>query len=613
MVAIVFCLVSTNFAQPAKAAVVKLNKSTASVYLGGQITLKLTGTSKSVTWNSKNKAIATVSQKGIVTGKKKGKTEITAKIGKKSYTCKVTVKKMEKTNVQSKAAKYISLDNVGTYNKDIITDKILDACTLGEVDKANLPYWTGFVSERKISVNLDDYAGWSKYTPGPFYFSEDEIACLKENGFNCYRIIYSFSWLSKQGNAEQVNLSELEQLDEVISWCAKYNIHCMLSFIGLPGMKGKGWQKENVGTNNAIFTDSEMSELYGQYCEMLSKRYADLPSGLLSFQLVPEPSPKPTADGDVDMENYCDILGTIADRIWEENSKRIVIVMNCWGKVPEALAAKGCCLSDHIHLSSVEEERFKQLGLKYEATWPMPYLPKVAQPGTLKLVSKTGFEKGTYTLYIEHSNGELPKISCDGTAAKISTGTNKQGILYYQVAVPSGTKEITWEVDYFEEFYLDMIQLKQNGKETISIPTHALNNALYEGDTYPTIQINSNGTVSNLSGEKLDADYIYDAYIKKSMDIAQKYKVSYIQTEVGTDTDALSVSEYIAYHSEFLKCFKQHNIGWMFNCAHNIFAPKECMWLNGVNNKIPFKSFTAYKNTPYFLNKVVFDLLKKYK
>ena len=61
--------------------------------MGQTTTLKIEGTTKTVTWSSSNKKVATVSQKGKVTAKKAGTVTIKAKVGKKTYKCKVTVLK----------------------------------------------------------------------------------------------------------------------------------------------------------------------------------------------------------------------------------------------------------------------------------------------------------------------------------------------------------------------------------------------------------------------------------------------------------------------------------------------------------------------------------------
>ena len=56
-------------------------------------TLRMKVKGKNVKWKSSNKKIATVSKKGIITGKKKGTVTITAKVKKKVYKYKVKVKK----------------------------------------------------------------------------------------------------------------------------------------------------------------------------------------------------------------------------------------------------------------------------------------------------------------------------------------------------------------------------------------------------------------------------------------------------------------------------------------------------------------------------------------
>jgi len=74
------------------AAKIKLSKSKLTLYVKKTATLKVKGTKKKAKWSSSNKKVATVSKKGKVTAVKAGKATITAKIGKKNYKCKVTVK-----------------------------------------------------------------------------------------------------------------------------------------------------------------------------------------------------------------------------------------------------------------------------------------------------------------------------------------------------------------------------------------------------------------------------------------------------------------------------------------------------------------------------------------
>lgn len=71
---------------------IKLKKGkTVTSYICTQEIAKLKVSGSKYKWKSSNKKVATVSSKGIVTAKKKGKTTITAKKGKTTYKCKLIV------------------------------------------------------------------------------------------------------------------------------------------------------------------------------------------------------------------------------------------------------------------------------------------------------------------------------------------------------------------------------------------------------------------------------------------------------------------------------------------------------------------------------------------
>lgn len=73
----------------------KLSKSKATICTGETLQLKLAG-AKKVKWTSSKKSVASVDKNGIVTGQKQGKCEIKASSAGKSYSCKLTVKKLPK-------------------------------------------------------------------------------------------------------------------------------------------------------------------------------------------------------------------------------------------------------------------------------------------------------------------------------------------------------------------------------------------------------------------------------------------------------------------------------------------------------------------------------------
>ncbi len=87
-----FGLISVFFSDfcQVQAASPKLNRKSATLWIGDTLQLKVKNTKKKVKWSSGKKSVATVSSKGKVKAKKAGETVITAKSsGKKSISVKL--------------------------------------------------------------------------------------------------------------------------------------------------------------------------------------------------------------------------------------------------------------------------------------------------------------------------------------------------------------------------------------------------------------------------------------------------------------------------------------------------------------------------------------------
>lgn len=98
-------------------AKMKINKKKATVYVGKTVKLKVKNTHRKVKWKSSKKSVATVSKKGVVKGKKAGKATITAKVGGKSFKCKVTVKRGRIVSRVSDTVKASIVNTLTTYGK----------------------------------------------------------------------------------------------------------------------------------------------------------------------------------------------------------------------------------------------------------------------------------------------------------------------------------------------------------------------------------------------------------------------------------------------------------------------------------------------------------------
>ena len=83
--------VNSFLSSAALADSIRLNKTKKTIQAGETLQLKLKGCKEEVTWRSSDTKVATVSDTGLVKGKKGGKAVITASAGGKDYTCKITV------------------------------------------------------------------------------------------------------------------------------------------------------------------------------------------------------------------------------------------------------------------------------------------------------------------------------------------------------------------------------------------------------------------------------------------------------------------------------------------------------------------------------------------
>lgn len=94
LLALALCLCALlPFAETAHAASVRLNAKKKTLTAGQTYKLSVKGTKKKAKWKSGSPKTASVSPKGVVTAKKAGTAVISAKIGRKKLTCKITVKK----------------------------------------------------------------------------------------------------------------------------------------------------------------------------------------------------------------------------------------------------------------------------------------------------------------------------------------------------------------------------------------------------------------------------------------------------------------------------------------------------------------------------------------
>jgi hypothetical protein len=188
--------------QAKKKAKVKLNKTSATIAPGGTVQLKLQNNKKKVKWSSSKTSVATVNGSGLVTAKAAGNATVTAKVGKKSYKCKVTVKNVLVTIPQrgtktDKIVKYVyklkdskpkkfddfkvlerdSKEKADEYLKKYYPENTYEY--LGELSVEMTDSWVGY---QNFDTVLENYVGAHRYNvvvAGKATIPEEYAALIK--------------------------------------------------------------------------------------------------------------------------------------------------------------------------------------------------------------------------------------------------------------------------------------------------------------------------------------------------------------------------------------------------------------------------------------------------
>lgn len=138
---------------PVSAATVKINKTKATICTGQTLQLKMVGTKAKPKWSS-NSRNAIVNNTGKVTAKTRGTATITAKIGKKSYRCLVTVEapKISSANIslyKGKTAQLKMLNTKQKYRWTSSNTKVVTVSSTGKISGKSTG--TAYVSARSAS------------------------------------------------------------------------------------------------------------------------------------------------------------------------------------------------------------------------------------------------------------------------------------------------------------------------------------------------------------------------------------------------------------------------------------------------------------------------------
>lgn len=171
-----------------------------------------------------------------------------------------------------------------------------------------LPVWNGVTLS-----NMHQY-DWEPFGQ-PQIFSKEDVKSIVQLGFNFIRVPLDTRLYFDLNDPSRVRLDRLLNLDDLISWCAEFGIHLC------PDVHfGFGFSTDEDPFNDTIWENSEEQELFVAFWNLLATRYKDVPSNLLSFNLMNEPSPYVTE------EDYAALMRRAMSAIREHTPERLIFV-----------------------------------------------------------------------------------------------------------------------------------------------------------------------------------------------------------------------------------------------------------------------------------------------
>ncbi len=420
----------------------------------------------------------------------------------------------------------------------------------------DLPDWKGHAL-----IARDEYNGFGlgrKYT-------KEEIEAIALSGFNFVRVPLKFNQLFDGADMTQVCSAYLETIDDLLNWCAEYGIHICFDLHDMPGYTTNGDDSDDI-----LFWDEESQSHFVGFWQFIAQRYKDVPSNLLSFNLLNEPHGNP--EHELTDEAYSAVMQKAIDAVRAVSPERLMIASTLgvtWGAPVQGLAdaevAQG--FSGYILADGTEQ-------------WPHYYINQCFNAAEGDIVLKGDFPVGTELILKPHAfvSAEY-EILVDGTQisgfAVDGAAGDGSGCV-----VTSGEGTAEWSQS---DHYICKVTLYQNCKEIRISETangygEILGIVLHCGDFTVTINgdvnrvghptpavltILSDGTVTAEEPESLlmaDAAMI-QGMLEPYLDFKEKTGVDFVILECGTQ---FTISGDVAcdFTEDFLSALDASGTPW---------------------------------------------------
>ena len=176
------------------------------------------------------------------------------------------------------------------------------------------PRWRGF---NLLGMFCSETSRFYK-THSSTGYSEEDFKMIADWGFDFVRLPLSYRVWSSVDSPFVINEEKLAPLDEAVYFGKKYGLHVNIAMHRLPGYCVND-DEENEEKNN-LWSDSEAQDAAVYQWRALAKRYKDINSENLSFNVINEP------DWHITQRQYKDVNNKVITAVREISPERLFIL-----------------------------------------------------------------------------------------------------------------------------------------------------------------------------------------------------------------------------------------------------------------------------------------------
>lgn len=212
------------------------------------------------------------------------------------------------------------------------------------IPQPTIPRWRGFNL-------LDMFTTKSKGD-----FQKDDFRWMSDWGFDFARIPMCYTLWINGDDVYDIYEPMLENVDRIIEYGAEYGIHIDLNFHRGPGYSVNREREEPFN----LWKDQDALDAFVFHWQLFAKRYKNIPSQRLSFNLINEPA-NPT--GMMSRQDHTRVIRTTVEAIREIDPDRLIVIDGLsWAREPA---------TDVIDLGVVHSTRaYEPMNVShYQASW----------------------------------------------------------------------------------------------------------------------------------------------------------------------------------------------------------------------------------------------------